>query len=84
MGIPGEMAGEAQNAIAAGVSITAQRELMEMKHLLRLLEKKKELLEDLKEIREKKREELELFSHVTNKDYDGPARCQILPQNKWK
>jgi hypothetical protein len=79
MGIPGEMAGEAQNAIAAGVSITAQRELMEMKHLLRLLEKKKELLEDLKEIREKKREELELFSHVTNKDYDGPARCQILP-----
>ena len=79
MGVPADMAGDAQNAIAAGASITAQRELMEMKHLLRLLEKKKELLEELKEIREKKREELELFAHVTNKDYDGPAKIQILP-----
>jgi hypothetical protein len=79
MGIPADMAGDTQNAIAAGASITAQRELMEMKHLLRLLEKKRELLEELKEIREKKREELELFSHVTNKDYDGPTKIQILP-----
>lgn len=78
-GIPADMAGQAQDAIAAGASITAQRELMEMKHLLKLLEKKKELLEDLKEIREKKHEELELFSHVTNKDYDGPTKIQILP-----
>src|SRR5271154_6693245 len=79
MGIAPEMAGDAQGAIAAGASIEAQRELMEMKHLLRLLDKKKELLEELKEIREKKKEELELFSHVTNKDYDGPAKIQILP-----
>jgi hypothetical protein len=78
-GIPADMAGEAQNAIAVGASITAQRELMEMKHLLGLLEKKRELLEELKEIREKKAEELELFSHVTNKDYDGPTKIQILP-----
>src|SRR6202034_374681 len=33
----------------------------------------------LKEIRDKKKEELELFSHVTNKEYDGPDRIQILP-----
>src|SRR5271157_1273439 len=79
MAIDPSMAGEAQDAIAAGASVSAQRELMEMKHLLRLLEKKKELLEDLKEIREKKHEELELFSHVTNKDYDGPTKIQILP-----
>jgi hypothetical protein len=79
MGIAPEMAGDAQGAIAAGASIEAQRELMEMKHLLRLLEKKKELLEELKEIRDKKKEELELFSHVTNKNYDGPAKIQILP-----
>jgi hypothetical protein len=79
MGIPNDMAGDAQGAIAAGASITAQRELMEMKHLLRLLEKKKELLEELKEIRDEKKEELELFSHVTNKDYDGPTKIQILP-----
>jgi hypothetical protein len=78
-GIPADMAGDAQNAIATGASITAQRELMEMKHLLGLLEKKKELLEELKEIRDKKQEELELFSHITNKDYDGPTKIQILP-----
>jgi hypothetical protein len=79
MGIPADMAGQAQDAVAAGASITAQRELMELKHLLKLLDKKKELLEELKEIREKKAEELELFSHVTNKDYDGPTKIQILP-----
>ena len=91
-GIPADMAGQAQDAIAAGASITAQRELMEMKHLLKLLEKKRELLEDLKEIRDKKQEELELFSHVTNKDYDGPTKIQILPpeqmeianEGRWK
>ena len=62
-----------------GASISAQRELMEMKHLLKLLEKKKELLEELKDIREKKQEEMELFSHIENKDYRGPDRIQILP-----
>ena len=79
MGVPADLAGDAQNAIAAGASVTAQRELMEMKHLLFLMEKQKELLEELKEIRDEKREELELFSHVTNKDYDGPQKIQILP-----
>ncbi len=68
-----------KDAIAMGASISAQRELMEMKHLLKLLEKKKELLEELKDIREKKREEMELFSHIENKDYEGPDRIQILP-----
>ena len=78
-GIPADMAGDAQNAVATGATITAQRELMELKHLLKLTEKKRELLEELKEIRDKKQEELELFSHVTNKDYDGPTKIQILP-----
>lgn len=79
MGIPADMAGPAQDAVAAGASVAAQREIMEARHLLKLLEKQKELLEELKEIREKKQEELELFSHVTNKDYDGPTKIQILP-----
>ena len=78
-GIPADMAGQAQDAVAMGASVTAQREIMELKHLLKLLTKKKELLEELKEIREKKEEELELFSHVVNKDYDGPTKIQILP-----
>jgi hypothetical protein len=79
MAVSPDMAGEAQSAIAMGVSVTSQRELMELKHYLRLLERKKELLEELKEIREKKEEELELFSHVVNREYDGPTRIQILP-----
>ncbi len=76
---PADAAPSVKDAIAMGATISAQRELMEMKHLLKLLEKKKELLEELKEIREKKREELELFSHIENKDYEGPDRIQILP-----
>src|SRR5271157_4186684 len=76
---PAAAAPGVKDAIAMGATISAQRELMEMKHLLKLLEKKKELLEELKEIREKKREELELFSHIENKDYQGPDRIQILP-----
>jgi hypothetical protein len=70
--------GDVRDAIAMGSTISAQREIMEMKHYLRLLEKKKQLLEELKEIREKKKEELELFSHVTNPDYEGFDRIQVL------
>jgi hypothetical protein len=79
MSVSPDMAGGVQQAIAMGVSVTKQRELMELKHFLRLLERKKELLEELKEMREKKHEEMELFTHVTNKDYDGPDKIQILP-----
>jgi hypothetical protein len=52
---------------------------MELKHYLRLLERKKELLEELKETREKRQEDMELFQHVINREYDGPTRLQILP-----
>ena len=68
-----------QEALAMGASAKAQRELLEMKHLLKLLEKKKELLEELQEIREKKRQQLELFSHITNFKYNGFDRIQVLP-----
>jgi hypothetical protein len=79
MAVSPDMAGEAQGAIAMGVSVTSQRELMEMKHYLRLLERKKELLEELQEVRENREEEMELFKHVVNREYDGPTRVQILP-----
>jgi hypothetical protein len=68
-----------QEALAMGASAKAQRELLEMKHLLKLLNKKKELLEELQEIREKKRQQLELFSHIANMDYAGFDRIQVLP-----
>jgi hypothetical protein len=75
---PGDQAGNVRDAVAIGASISAQREIMEMKHYLRLLDKKKQLLEELKEVREKKSEELELFSHITNPDYEGFDRVQVL------
>lgn len=74
-----DQASEVKDAIAKGESIAAARELMEMRHYLKLLDRKKELLEELQEIREKKQEELELFSHITNHDYHGFFRVQILP-----
>jgi hypothetical protein len=76
---PAGSSGDVKDAIAMGSSISAQRELMEMKHYLKLLEKKKQLLEELKEIRENKREELELFSHIANADYEGFDRIKVLP-----
>ena len=74
-----DQASEVKDAIAKGESVAAARELMEMRHYLKLLERKKELLEELQEIREKKKEELELFSHVANPEYRGFFRVQILP-----
>lgn len=78
-GTPADIASEVKDAIAKGESLQAARELMELRHYLKLLERKKELLEELQEIREKKKEELELFSHVTNHKYRGFYRMQILP-----
>ena len=79
VGTPSDMAGDVKDAIAKGESISAARELMELRHYLKLLDRKKELLEELQEIREKKKEELELFSHVTNHKYRGFFRVQVLP-----
>ncbi len=70
---------EVKDAIAKGESVAAARELMEMNHYLKLLDRKKEMLEELQEIREKKKEELELFGHICNHDYRGFFRVQILP-----
>ena len=78
-GTPGDQLGAVQQAISQGSSIGKQHELLELKRYLKLLEKKKRVLEELQEIKEKRREEEELFSHVTNKDYEGFDRIQVLP-----
>jgi hypothetical protein len=78
-GVPADQLGAVQQAISQGSSIEKQHELLELKRYLKLLEKKKQVLEELKEIREKRQEEEELFSHVTNKDYEGFERIQVLP-----
>jgi hypothetical protein len=66
-------------AINMGTSVKRQRELMELKQMVRLLEKKKELLEELKEVRETKNEEIRVFNNLYNKDYQGFERIQVLP-----
>ena len=76
---PGDMAGDVQNAISQGSSIAKQHELLELKRYIKLLEKKKSLLEEFQELRKKTREEEELFSHVTNKEYEGFDKIQVLP-----
>ena len=76
---PGELGGDVKDAVAKGVSIQSQRELMKMRHYLKLLERKKQLLEELQELREKREEEKELFSHITNKDYRGFSKIINIP-----
>ena len=66
-------------ALAIGQSVARQRELMELKHYLKLLKKKKELLEELREVSKSRGEELELFSHVVNPDYLGLDNIRTLP-----
>lgn len=59
-----------------------KNEIAELKKYLELLEKKKELLLELKEIREKKEHEYELFSHLVNKDYMGWSGVQLIPPDR--
>ena len=66
-------------AVAQGASAEKQRELLEMKRYVKLLEKKRQILEELKELKEKRLKQEELFSHVTNADYDGFNKIQVLP-----
>jgi hypothetical protein len=76
---PPDQMGMVQDAIAQGSTIKKQQELLELKRYIKLLEKKKQVLEELKEIREKRKIEEELFSHLENEDYDGFDKIQVLP-----
>ena len=76
---PGDLNGDVQSALSQGSSIKKQQELLELKRYIKLLEKKKALLEEFKELRTKRREEEDLFSHVTNKEYEGFNKIQVLP-----
>jgi hypothetical protein len=58
---------------------TSDPEKFRLKKYLKLLEKQKELLEELKTLRDNKAKDREIFSHITNKEYYGPDRIQLLP-----
>ena len=53
--------------------------VVNLKRYLKLLERKKELLEELRTLREERKVEFELFSHVVNPEYWGPDRIVLLP-----
>ena len=53
--------------------------ILNLKRYLELLERKKKLLEELRAVKEERKLEFELFSHVTNQGYWGPKRIVLLP-----
>jgi hypothetical protein len=64
-------AAEAQNA--------AEAQVVELRKLVKLLEKKRELLLELKTLREQREKDYELFSHLVNKDYFGYRSIKLIP-----
>jgi hypothetical protein len=54
-------------------------EQIKLEKTIQLLQKKKELLEELEQLHEVRKNDYELFSHLTNKNYMGFDRIQLLP-----
>jgi hypothetical protein len=76
--IPSDMAESADAAVTTVEDAKRDREINDLKRYIHLLERKKELLEELKDLAEKRALEKEIFSHVVNDDYEGFDRIQIL------
>lgn len=64
-----------------GMDMSAPKDLetLRMEKVIKLLQKKKELLEELESLHEVRKNDFELFSHLTNKEYMGFDRIQLLP-----
>ena len=75
----GGMGGDMMGGPEGGGAPVESEHVTELRHYLKLLERKKELLEELRTIKEDRKLEFELFSHVVNKDYWGPDRIVLLP-----
>lgn len=60
-------------------ALMEDKETRDLKKYLSLLKKKKELLEELKSVRDARANDIELFKHLDNKDYSGFDRIQLLP-----
>lgn len=71
-----------QHALAEAADAEHAEKINDLKRYLHLLERKKELLEELKDLAEKRQAQKEVFGHVTNKEYEGFERIQMLPPEK--
>jgi hypothetical protein len=58
---------------------TADPELLELRQYHKQLQKQKELLEELKTLKENRAKDKEIFKHVINGEYPGFDRIQLLP-----
>jgi hypothetical protein len=79
MGGGGGMGGPMGDDMGGGMPVVESEHVQNLRRYLKLLERKKELLEELRTIKEEKKMEWELFSHVTNPEYWGPDRIVLLP-----
>jgi hypothetical protein len=59
--------------------VIEDKETRDMKNYLSLLKKKKDLLEELKMVRQTRENDITLFKHICNKDYTGFDKIQLLP-----
>lgn len=76
--IPHDRVGDVSSAIQTVGDNKRTREIAELKRYVHLLERKKELMDELVELKEKQVMEKEIFSHVVNPNYEGFERIQIL------
>jgi hypothetical protein len=76
--ISAEEVDSAKQALTLGEQSMRDQEANELKHVIHLLERKKELLEELQELVEKRQMEKEIFDHVTNEEYEGFEKVQML------
>lgn len=79
MGGGGGMGGGMDDMGLDGGPQVESEHIVNLRRYLKLLERKKDLLEELRTLKEEKKQEWELFSHVVNKDYFGPDRIVLLP-----
>jgi hypothetical protein len=78
MGIDGGGGGE-MSPLATADEAVRQGEISDLKRYLHLLQRKKELLEELNNVVETKRQEREIFGHLTNDSYEGLEKIKTLP-----
>ena len=57
----------------------AEAQVVELRKLVKLLERKRELLLELKTLREQRERDYELFSHIVNPEYYGYTNIKLIP-----
>lgn len=77
--LPPPLPMDEDSGMGMDVAPVEDKETRDMKRYLELLKRKKELLEELKAVREARANDIELFKHIVNIDYTGFDKIQLLP-----